>query len=60
MQNLTKALLQAEINIHYVYSFMHQPNGKPVIAIAMEDEDTAEDALHSYQLKILSQDELIR
>ena len=47
MQNLTKALLQAEINIHYVYSFMHQPNGKPVIAIAMEDEDTAEDALHS-------------
>ena len=60
MQNLTRALLQAEINIHYVYSFMHQPNGKPVIAIAMEDEDTAEDALHSYQLKILSQDELIR
>ena len=60
MQSLTKALLQAEINIHYVYSFMHQPNGKPVIAIAMEDEDTAEDVLHSYQLKILSQDELIR
>ena len=60
MQILTKALLHAEINIHYVYSFMHQPNGKPVIAIAMEDEDTAEDVLQSYHLRVLSQDELIR
>ena len=59
-QILTKALLRAEINIHYVYSFMHQPNGKPIVAIAMEDEDTAEDVLKSYHLKILSQDELIR
>jgi len=39
---------------------MHQPHGKPVVAIAMEDEDTAEDVLKSYHLKILSQDELIR
>lgn len=60
MQILTKALLRAEINIHYVYSFMHQPNGKPVIAIAMEDEDTADDVLRSYHLRVLSQDELIR
>ena len=60
LQDLTKALLRAEINIHYIYSFMHQPTGKPLVAIAMEDEDTAEDVLRSYQLKILSQDELIR
>ena len=60
LQLLTKALLRAEINIHYVYSFMHQPNGKPVIAIAMEDEDTAVDVLQSYHLRVLSQDELIR
>ena len=59
-QSLTKALLRAEINIHYVYSFMHPPNGKPVLAVAMEDEDTAEEAVRDYQLKILSQDELIR
>jgi len=39
---------------------MHQPNGKPVVAIAMEDEDTAEDVLNSHHLKVLSQDELIR
>ncbi len=57
---VTLALLRAEINIHYVYPFLHQPNGKPLLAIAMEDEDTAEDALRLYQVKVLSQDELIR
>ena len=60
IQRLTRALLEAEINIHYVYSFLHQPNGKPLIAIAMEDEDTADDVLRSYHLRVLSQDELIR
>ena len=60
LQTLTKALLRAEINIHYIYSFLHQPNGKPVVAIAIEDEDTAEEVLKTYQLKIISQDELNR
>ena len=60
LTRVTHTLYRTEINIHYVYSFMHQPHGKPVIAIAMEDEETAEDVLHSYHLKILSQDELIR
>jgi hypothetical protein len=53
-------LLGAEINIHYVYSFLHQPNGRPVLAIAMEDQDIAEDALRSYNIKVLSQDDFLR
>ncbi len=57
---VTQALLRAEINIHYVYSFMHQPNGRPIVAIAMEDEDIAEEALRIHQIRILSQDELTR
>ena len=56
---VTQSLLRAEINIHYVYSFLHQP-GKPVLAIAMEDEDTAEEALRLHQVRILTQDELAR
>lgn len=60
LNTVTISLLRAEINIHYVYAFLHQPNGKPVIAIAMEEDDTALDALRSYHLKVLSQDELIR
>ena len=60
MQKVTHSLLRAEINIHYVYPFLHQPNGKPVLAMAMEDEDIAEDALKQNHLKILSQDDFAR
>jgi hypothetical protein len=60
IQRVTQSLLGAEINIHYVYPFLHQPNGKPVIAIAMEDQDTAQDALRSYNLNVLSQDDFLR
>ena len=60
MQKITKSLLSAEINIHYVYPFLHQPNGKPVLAIAMEDQETAKDALSSYHLKVLTLDDFLR
>ena len=60
MQTVTHSLLRAEINIHYVYPFLHQPNGKPVLAMAMEDEDIAEEALKQNHLKILSQDDFAR
>ena len=60
IQKVTQSLLGAEINIHYVYSFMHQPNGRPVLAIAMEDQDTAEEALKSYNLSVLSQEDFLR
>lgn len=60
IQRVTQSLLGAEINIHYVYPFLHQPNGKPVIAIAMEDQETAQDALKSYNLTVLSQDDFLR
>ena len=60
IQRVTQSLLGAEINIHYVYPFLHQPTGKPVIAIAMEDQETAQDALKSYNLTVLSQDDFLR
>ena len=40
--------------------FFHTPNQKPVLAIAMEEQETAEDALRGYQLKILSQEDFTR
>ena len=60
INQITHSLLSAEINIHYVYPFLHTPNNKPVLAIAMEDQQTAEDALSSYQLRILYQEDFLR
>ena len=60
LSQVTHTLYRTEINIHYVYSFLHQPNGKPVLAIAMEDEETAEESLKLHQIKVLSQEDLTR
>ena len=60
LQMITQALLHAEINIHYVYPFLYQPNNKPVLALAMEDEDIGEEALTKHRLRILMQDDFAR
>ena len=57
---ITRSLLHAEINIHYVYPFLYQPNNRPVLAIAMEDEDIGEDTLHRHGMKILSLEDFTR
>ena len=60
LHQVTQSLLRAEINIHYVYPFLHQPNNRPVLAIATEDEDTGEEALKAYQLNVLSLEDFNR
>ena len=60
LQQITHTLLRAEINIHYVYPFLHQPNGKSDVAIAMEDQVTAEEALSQNHISILNQEDFLR
>jgi len=60
LQMITQSLLHAEINIHYVYPFLYQPNNKPVLALAMEDEDIGEEALIKHRLRVLTQDDFAR
>ena len=60
LHSVTQSLLHAEINIHYVYPFLYQPNNKPVLALAMEDEDTGEEALLKHGIKVLFLDEFTR
>src|ERR1700722_12406353 len=33
------ALLEAEVNIHYIYSFIKRPKGKAALALSVEDPD---------------------
>ena len=60
LHQITHSILRAEINIHYVYSFLYQPNGRPVLAIATEDEDVGEEVLVAHQLKVLSLEDFNR
>ncbi len=57
---VTSALVQAEINIHYVYPFLIRPNSRYALAISLEDNDLAAETLHRHQLKVIGQNDIAR
>ena len=57
---LVSALLEAEININYLYSFIPHPHDKSILALSMEDHDVAEKILKRHQFRILRQSDISR
>lgn len=57
---VTSALVQAEINIHYIYPFLIRPNGRYALAMSLEDHELAADTLTRSQLKVIGQDDIAR
>lgn len=53
-------ILQAEINIHYIYAFLTRPNGKPALGVHLEDIDIAAQALTRSKYTVLSQRDISR
>ncbi len=60
IKTVTSALVQAEINIHYVYPFLVRPNSRYALAISLEDNDLAADTLQRNQLSVIGQDDIAR
>lgn len=60
LHRVTCALVQAEINIHYIYPFIMRPAGKSALAIRLEDNDIARDVLSRHQIRILMQNDIAR
>jgi hypothetical protein len=58
--NLMSALLEAEVNINYLYAFIPHPQGKSLLALSMEDNDVAEQVLIRHQFAILRQADISR
>ncbi len=54
------ALLETEINIHYIYSFICRPMGRSALAMSIEDMDIAMDILGARNHKVLSQRDISR
>ncbi|HVV71450.1 MAG TPA: acetolactate synthase [Verrucomicrobiae bacterium] len=57
---LMATLLQAELNVNYIYSFIPHPEGKSIIALSMEDNALAEQALQQHQFRTLKQTDISR
>lgn len=54
------ALLQVEVNIHYTYAFITQPNGRSALALSVEDLELAATSLKQHQFKVLDRSDLLR
>jgi hypothetical protein len=57
---VTSSLVQAEINIHYLYPFLMRPNGKTGIVLRLEDPELATEVLKRNQVTVLTQNDLAR
>jgi hypothetical protein len=60
LKEVLAALLEAEINIHYVYSFIKRPEGKSALVLNIEDQDVAAQSLNNHGFKILTQSDISR
>ncbi len=60
LRDVLAALLEAEINVHYVYSFIKRPDGRAALAINVEDADVAAQALNQRGFKVLTQRDIAR
>jgi hypothetical protein len=60
LNRVLAALLEAEINIHYIYSFIKRPEGRSALAINCEDPDVAAQALSQTGFRVLTQSEISR
>ena len=60
LTRLMSTLLQAELNINYLYSLIPHPQGKSMLALSLEDNDLAEQALRRHQFRTLRQADISR
>jgi len=60
LSRLIAVLMAAELNINYLYSFIPQPRGRSILALSMEDNEMAEQALQRHQFTVLKQIDISR
>lgn len=60
LKGVLGALLEAEINVHYVYSFIKRPSDRAALAINVEDADVAAQALNHRGFRVLTQRDISR
>jgi hypothetical protein len=60
LTRLMAALLEAELNVNYMYSFVPHPHGKSLVGLSMEDNELAEQALRRHEFKTLRQMDISR
>ncbi len=60
LRAILAALFEAEINIHYIYSFIKRPEGRCALAINAEDDEVAAQAIATRGFRVLTQRDISR
>ena len=60
LKDVTFVLLQAEINIHYVYPFLFRPNGRYGLVVRTEAQELAASVLQRHGITVLGRDDIAR
>jgi hypothetical protein len=60
LSKVMSALLEAELNINYLYCFIPHPQGKSYIGISMEDNEVGEKVLRQHAFRVLRQADISR
>jgi len=60
LHQVTASLVQAEINIHYIYPFLMRPHNKTGLVLRLEDAELAAEVLKRNQITVLTQSDLAR
>jgi hypothetical protein len=60
LNKLMAALVEAELNINYLYSFIPHPRGKSILAMNVEDNEMAAQTLRRHQFPVLTQADISR
>jgi len=60
LNRLMSALLEAELNINYLYSFIPHSEGKSILGLNVEDNEMAEQTLRRHQFRTLRQTDISR
>lgn len=60
LRGVLAALFEAEINVHYVYSFIKRPEDGAALVLSVEDSDVAAQALNRCGFKVLTQRDIAR
>ena len=60
LHGVLSALLEAEININYLYSSIVHPRFSSLLVLSLEDREVAAQALQRHQFKVLNQADISR
>lgn len=57
---VTAALVEAEINIHYIYPFIMRPSGRSGLVLRLDDNELAMEVLRLRQIRVLTEEDIAR